>query len=45
MLERGAHDVVWNGRDTNGHAVAAGVYFVRARAAEFVRHEKVVMLR
>jgi hypothetical protein len=29
----GTGEVTWNGRDTSGHPVAPGVYFVRARAS------------
>jgi photosystem II stability/assembly factor-like uncharacterized protein len=41
-LGRGTHAVVWDGRDTRGARVAAGVYFVRARVDGAVRLRRVV---
>jgi hypothetical protein len=35
----------WDGRDDRGSALAAGVYFVRLQAGEFVASERVVLVR
>jgi FlgD Ig-like domain/Palmitoyl protein thioesterase len=41
----GPGEVRWTGRDGNGHAVAAGVYFVRVEAAGETRARRVVLVR
>jgi flagellar hook assembly protein FlgD len=41
----GATDVVWDGRDDAGRRVAAGTYFVQARAGGEVSSAKVTVLR
>ena len=41
----GPGNVSWNGRDTRGRSVAAGVYFVRAQAAGEMRTKRVVLVR
>lgn len=45
VREAGAHRVIWNGTDDQGHAVSSGVYFLRMEGAgqRFVR--KAVLLR
>jgi flagellar hook assembly protein FlgD len=44
-MPAGLHELVWDGRDTDGRSVATGVYFVRLMAGsrEFTR--KIVMLK
>jgi hypothetical protein len=37
--------VRWTGRDTNGHTVAAGVYFVRMQAAGEIETKRIVLVR
>ncbi len=44
-VERGEHRVVWDGTNAAGSPVAAGVYFVKARAADFSQTRKVTYLR
>jgi hypothetical protein len=50
-LTQGSHDVVWNGRDGAGHAVASGVYFYRFEAfgvngaAGFEAMRKMILLK
>jgi hypothetical protein len=44
-LSAGAHSVGWDGRDANGHDVAAGVYLVRLTTPEQVETRKVVVAR
>lgn len=41
----GAGDVRWNGRDADGHTAAAGVYFVRMRAAGETQTKRLVLVR
>jgi FlgD Ig-like domain len=41
----GFGNVGWNGRDTGGRAVAAGVYFVRVQAAGEIQTKRVVLVR
>ncbi|HQI75815.1 MAG TPA: FlgD immunoglobulin-like domain containing protein, partial [Candidatus Latescibacteria bacterium] len=41
----GQHDVVWDGCDNNGRAVASGVYLVRLTAREGVLTRRVTLLR
>ncbi|MCK4680763.1 T9SS type A sorting domain-containing protein, partial [bacterium] len=43
--EAGPHQVLWNGSNGNGDAVANGVYFVRLEAAGDSKTRKVVFLR
>lgn len=44
-VERGRHEVVWDGKDSGGSDVAAGVYFVRLEAGGAARTEKAVVVR
>ena len=41
----GRMELQWDGRDGNGHALASGVYFVRARAPGFAAVRKVALLQ
>jgi hypothetical protein len=45
QLEAGEHEVVWNGKDVNGHAAASGVYFYRIMADDFMATRKMVLLK
>ncbi len=44
-LAAGAHSVVWDGRNDNGHPVGAGVYFVRLQAGDVAQSGKLLRLR
>jgi len=44
-LGAGEHAVTWDGRDTSGGEVGAGVYFVRACWADFAAVRRVVRIR
>ena len=41
----GAYQVVWNGKDGRGHAVASGVYFCRTSIGEWGDARKLVLIR
>jgi hypothetical protein len=41
----GSHDVIWNGRDSNGNSVASGMYFCRLEAPGMVQTRKLVLLK
>jgi hypothetical protein len=43
-LERGIQRIAWDGRSGNGQRATAGVYFMKARAADFTASRKVVLL-
>jgi hypothetical protein len=45
MHEPGYYSVVWDGCDTQGRAVAVGVYFVRMAAGDYTRTDKAVLIR
>ena len=42
-LVAGHHEVVWDGRDASGRAVASGVYFARMQAEGFASTQKMLM--
>jgi hypothetical protein len=45
QLGRGTHHVQWDGRDSRGHGVAAGVYLVHLRLADKDLTERVVIAK
>lgn len=45
MFEAGAHDIAWDGKDSNGRELASGVYFLRMDANEFHATRTVVVTR
>jgi flagellar hook capping protein FlgD len=44
-LVAGEHSRSWNGRDNEGHEVAAGVYFAKFQAGEKVLTQKMVLTK
>ncbi|MBL8027240.1 MAG: T9SS type A sorting domain-containing protein [Fibrobacteres bacterium] len=42
IMEKGSHSVQWNGRDSNGHVVSAGVYYIRLIAGNRESFHKAV---
>lgn len=41
----GLHEVVWDGLDTSGRPVAAGVYFVRLRCGSQMASQRLALIR
>ena len=41
----GRYDVSWDGRDSNGRAVASGIYFYRLNAGAFESTKKMILVR
>jgi flagellar hook assembly protein FlgD len=44
-LQRGYHNILWDGQDQDGRLVASGIYFIRMRAENFVQVRKATLLR
>jgi hypothetical protein len=43
--EPGPHEAVWEGRDSNGHTVASGIYFYKMVAGDYVQTRKMALMR
>ena len=41
----GRHEVVWQGRDSRGRAVASGTYFYRMQAGDFQALHKMIVIK
>lgn len=44
-MEAGYHQVVWDGKDRSGDAVASGIYFYKINAKDFSDTKKMVLLK
>ncbi len=44
-LSSGPHVLPWDRKDSCGRSVAAGIYWIRVRAGQETRSERVVVLR
>ncbi|MCP4545571.1 MAG: aminotransferase class I/II-fold pyridoxal phosphate-dependent enzyme [bacterium] len=44
-LDPGRHDLIWDGRDHQGHAVASGTYVVNLTQGEFATSRKIMLLK
>jgi flagellar hook assembly protein FlgD len=41
----GYKSVIWNGTDTNGKSVSAGIYLYQIQAGEYLQTKKMVLLK
>ena len=44
-MAAGDHNVVWDGRDSNGSATASGVYFARFKAGRVMMTQRLVLIQ
>ena len=44
-VQAGRHELIWDGRDANGHRVAAGVYFARLQTPEATVSRSLVLVQ
>ena len=44
-IDKGHHQVIWNGKDKNGHSCASGVYQYRMQAGEYVANRRMMLLK
>ena len=43
--EKGTHNVVWNGKDSNGNSVASGVYFYKLKNGRYTTTKKMILMK
>jgi flagellar hook assembly protein FlgD len=43
--QSGSHSVVWNGRDSAGHAVSSGMYYCRVTTGNYTGTKKMIMIK
>lgn len=43
--EAGSHEVVWDGKNSNGEQVASGIYFYRIKTDQYNKTKKMVLLK
>lgn len=44
-MDAGMHQVVWNGRNQNDHAVSSGIYFMKMKGGRFTFTQKMILLK
>jgi flagellar hook assembly protein FlgD len=44
-LSAGQHWALWNGQDEHGKTVASGVYFLRLSGQDFVKTQRVALIK
>ena len=42
---KATHSVTWDGKDSQGHVVATGIYFIRLQVGDQAVTRKVVLIR
>jgi hypothetical protein len=45
IMGAGRHEIIWDGRDSSDRAVAAGVYFYRLTAGDYVETRRMTLIR
>ncbi|MBM4400140.1 MAG: T9SS type A sorting domain-containing protein, partial [Candidatus Cloacimonetes bacterium] len=45
LLDKGSHNLLWNGTDTNKTSVASGVYFIKLHSGNTTLTRKMVLMR
>lgn len=45
LLEKGMHQYVWNGVNSNNHVMPSGIYFIKIFTEKFVSTQKVILLK
>ena len=45
MFSPGEYNIIWNGRDIDGHQLPSGVYFISIKSVEKTISQKVVLLK
>ncbi|MFQ6610764.1 MAG: plastocyanin/azurin family copper-binding protein [Fidelibacterota bacterium] len=45
LQDAGSHSIMWNGKDSYGHTVSAGVYLYRIQAGNYTQMRKMVLLK
>ena len=44
-LDAGYHSTIWNGQDSFGLPVSAGVYFFQLQSNDFIKTQKMILLK
>ena len=44
-MDRGAHEVTWQGDDSSGRGMASGVYFARLQASGLAMTQRLMLVR
>lgn len=44
-LDKGVHQIIWNGRDDSDHQVSSGIYFYRLKAGKTLLTRKMMLLK
>jgi len=45
VMSAGVHDVSWNSRDNNGHAVSSGIYITLIKTGNYNKSQKMILMR
>ena len=45
MLEKGNHEIIWNGTNEHGKQIGSGIYFIRMQTNNYNKVQKVVLMK
>ncbi len=45
VMDKGTHNVVWNGKDSKGRSVASGIFFYRMKSGAYTSTKKMIMMK